>query len=221
MWTSGNVEMLGLAAVVEEQPDCETDEDFPIPERKENLGDVHVSDSLSPDQTRDLKQLMEEFPSIFSSTPGQTSLLSHAIEVTSSSPVRCKPYPIPLAKLGVVKQEVEKMREMGVIEPSHSPYSSPLLLIRKSDSTYRPVVDFRQLNKVTKFDAEPMPNPDTILAEVGQNRYWSKLDFCKGYWQIRMELEDKEKTAFCTPQGLFQFPYADISRPVLGGKQGL
>ena len=94
---------------------------------------------------------MDEFPSIFSSKPGQTSLLSHSIKVTSPDPIICKPYPIPLTKLGMVEHEDEKMREVGVIEPSRLPYSFPLLLVKKADSTFRPDIDFRRLNKVTVF----------------------------------------------------------------------
>ena len=90
--------------------------------------------------------------------------------------------------MDVVKQEIEKMREMGVIEPSRSPYSLPLLLIRKSDSSYRPVIEFRQLNKVTVFDAEP--NSETLLAGIGPDKYLSKLDYYKRYWQIKMKPED-------------------------------
>ena len=75
------------------------------------------------------------------------------------------------------------MREVGVIEPSRLPYSSPLMLVKKkSDSTFRPVIDCRRLNKVTVFDAEPIQNLEIIFAKVGQNKYLSKFDFCKGYW---------------------------------------
>ena len=148
---------------------------------------------------------MDEFPSILSSKPGQTSLLSHSIDVTSHDPIRCKPCPIPMTKLGMIEQEVEKMREMGVIEPSRPPYSSLLLLVKKADSTFRPVIDFRRLNKVMVLDAESMQNSEIFFAKLGQDKYLSKLDFCKGYWRIPMKLEDQEKTAFYAPHGLFHF----------------
>lgn len=77
--------------------------------------------------------------------------------------------------------------------------------MRKSNSTYRPVIEFRQLNKVTVFDAEPMPNSETILAEEGQDRYVSKLNLSKGYWQLPLRQEDREKTAVFTRHWLFQF----------------
>ena len=75
------------------------------------------------------------------------------------------------------------MLKSNVIEHSHFPYASPLLLVKKADGKLRPVVDFRRLNKNTRFDAEPIPNPEDIFAKLSGNRYFSKLDFCKGYWQ--------------------------------------
>jgi len=97
------------------------------------------------------------------------------------------------------------MEWLGIIEKSDSPYASPLLMVKKKDGRNRPVIDFRRLNKITVFDAEPMPNVDDIYARLSAARYFSKLDFCKGYWQIPMALEDQPKTAFRTPIGLYHF----------------
>ena len=97
------------------------------------------------------------------------------------------------------------MLASGVVEPSSSPYCAPLLLVRKSDGSNRPVVDFRLLNKATVFNAEPMPNPEATFASLSGNKFFSKLDFTKGYWQIPMKDEDKEKTAFSSSLGLLQF----------------
>ena len=97
------------------------------------------------------------------------------------------------------------MLQMGVVEPSKSPYCAPLLLVRRKDESYRPVIDFRQLNKNTRFDAEPIPNPEAIFAKLGGKCYFSRLDFSKGYWQITMSPADREKTAFVSPRGLFHF----------------
>ena len=103
-----------------------------------------------------------------------------------------------------VKSEVVEMCRLGVIERSDSPYSSPLLLVKKKDGTNRPVIDFRRINKVTVFDAESMPRVEDIYVKMATARYFSSIDFCKGYWQIPMAKEDREKTVFVTPFGLFQ-----------------
>ena len=97
------------------------------------------------------------------------------------------------------------MMAMGIIEPSKSPFCSPLLLIKKTDGSHRPVVDFRLLNRATVFDAEPMPNPEEIYAKLNKGKYVSTFDFCKEYWQIPMNINDKEKTAFPSTLGLFKF----------------
>ena len=70
---------------------------------------------------------------------------------------------VPYLKVGDIETEVRKMMKLGVIEPSRSPYCSPLMLVKKSDGTFRPEIDFRQINRVTVFDWEPMPNPDQSL----------------------------------------------------------
>ena len=67
------------------------------------------------------------------------------------------------------------------------------------------MIDFRQLNKATQFDAKPIPNPENIFVKLEFKKYFSKLDFCKGYWQLPMRDKDKEKTVFSTSRGLFQF----------------
>jgi len=104
-----------------------------------------------------------------------------------------------------VKAELSEMVKLGIVEPSNSPYSSPLLMVKKKDGTNRPVVDYHSLNSITIFDAEPMPNADDIFAKISRSCFFSKMDFCKGYWQIPMAEDDRAKTAFATPFGLYQF----------------
>lgn len=130
-----------------------------------------------------------------------------------------------------MKEEVEKMLELNVIEKSDSPYSSPLLMVRKKDGTNRPVVDYRRINQITVFDAEPMPVAEDIYARLAKAKYFSKMDFVKGYWQTPMAEQDKQKTAFSTPFGLYQFKrmpfglqnagatYGRMMRKVLEGLQ--
>jgi len=134
-----------------------------------------------------------------------TNIVEHRIQLVDDNPIRCKPYPVPHALKSEVIEEVREMERLGIIEKSDSPYTSPLLMVKKKDGRNRPVIDFRRLNKITVFDAEPMPNVDDIYARLSTARYFSKLDFCKGYWQIPTAIEDRPKTAFCTPIGLYQF----------------
>ena len=164
-----------------------------------------MNDELTLPRANNLRALMEENETIFTDAPGITELVKHEIKLTTSQPIRVKPYPIPFSQARVVEDEVRKMLASGVVEPSSSPYCAPLLLVRKSAGSNRPVVDFRLLNKATVFNAEPMPNPEAIFASLSGDKFFSKLDFTKGYWQIPMKDEDKEKTAFSSSLGLLQF----------------
>ncbi|XP_054846354.1 uncharacterized protein K02A2.6-like, partial [Eublepharis macularius] len=92
-----------------------------------------------------------------------------------------------------------------VIEPSRSAWRSPIVLVPKPDGTTRFCIDYRELNKVAQFDAYPMPRADVLVDHLGSARYLSALDLTKGYWQVPVRPADREKTAFATPRGLFQF----------------
>ncbi len=95
--------------------------------------------------------------------------------------------------------------KLGVIEPSSSEWSSPIVLVPKKDGTLRFCLDFRKLNSVSKFDPYPMPRVDELVERLGRANYLSTLDLCKGYWQVPLNPACKEFTAFRTPYGHFQF----------------
>ncbi|KAL8586472.1 hypothetical protein ACOMHN_050067 [Nucella lapillus] len=97
------------------------------------------------------------------------------------------------------------MLKMGVIESASSPYSAPIVLVKKKDGKVRFCIDYRKLNKVLIFDAEPLPNVEQLFTKLGKARYFSKLDLSNGYWQIPVKTTDRPKTAFTTPQGQFQW----------------
>lgn len=97
------------------------------------------------------------------------------------------------------------MLESGVCSPSNSPWASPIVLVPKKDGSIRFCIDYRKLNSLTVRDVNPLPRIDDCLAALGGNKYFSTLDLVSGYWQINMAEEDKEKTAFITPSGLYEF----------------
>ena len=195
----------GTAAILDTADDLSLEIGPRLTTPSETIQHVSMSPDLSSSHARRLREFMEEFSDIFTDQPGCTRLAEHAIQLNSNKPIRVKPYPIPFAKVSDIEREVDMMLKLGVIEPSKSPYSCPLLLVKKPDGSNRPVVDFRQLNRYTKFDAEPMPCPDAIFAKLAKDAVFGKLDCTKGYWQIAMRECDKEKTAFSSPAGQFQF----------------
>ena len=196
------VEMGAFVAIVEDD-----DDELPLAslnrKAKETHIDVHVSETLTWKQSTQLRAVLSEFSDVFSDMPGCTNLISHEIKLENQKPTRVKPYIVPYAKRQAMNDEIEKMISLDIIESSNSPYSSPMLLVKKHDGSFRPVIDYRKLNKLTVFDAEPIPNADEICSQLSSAKFFSKLDFCCGYWQISMSVADKEKTAFATPKGLY------------------
>ena len=90
------------------------------------------------------------------------------------------------------------MMEQGIIQPLSSPWSSPIVLVKKKNGKTRFCVDYRKLNKITKCDAYPLSRIDEILDSLGKAKYFTSLDLASGYWQVEMNESDREKTAFVT-----------------------
>lgn len=97
------------------------------------------------------------------------------------------------------------MLNRGIIQPSTSPWASPIILVKKKDGTDRFVVDFRRLNAVTRKDSFPLPRIDDALDTLNGTKYFSSMDLMSGYWQVEMEPESRERTAFITYGGLYEF----------------
>ena len=96
------------------------------------------------------------------------------------------------------------MFENGVIKPSTSPWSSPIVLVQKKNGDMRFCVDYRKLNEITVNDSHPLPLISDLLDSVKDAQYFSLLDLRSGYWQIPVAPEDHAKTAFVTQNGLYE-----------------
>ena len=208
---------LALVGVISHDID---DEQPPLPTvptvQGETFADVNFDSKLEPSQREDLENLFAKFSDLLTDKPGDAKGVVHEIDLTSDVPVRLKPYPLPFASRQVVEKEVKTMLELGVIEPSKSSYSSPVVLVSKKDGSVRFCIDFRALNKVTVFDSEPIPNPEELFCRLAGAHYFTKIDLAKGYWQLPVRPEDKHKTAFQTTLGLFQWtrmPFGLVTAP--------
>ena len=193
-----------------EEDDDESDEysledcTFPSNKEIETYRDVCISDELTNEQRKEVRELLAKYPDVLTSIPGMTELLEHDIKLSTAEPVRSKGYPIPYKTREIMESEIDEMIELGVIEPSIFPYSSPIVLVPKKDGLVRFCIDFRKLNKVMELDAEPM-QMEEVINRMSGHRFYSQMDLCKGYWQLGHSKRSRPYTAFETPKGLFQF----------------
>lgn len=109
------------------------------------------------------------------------------------------------AYIDEVLEELREMQENGIIEPSTSEWSSPIVLVKQKDGMLRMCVDYRRLNSVSQADTYPMPRTDELIDRLGKPKYITTIDLTRGYWQVPVAEASRPKTAFTTPSGLFQF----------------
>ena len=172
---------------------------------KESIEDVKTGPNLTDDQRNEFMDLAKQFTNLFTEAPGATDLVQHHINLISDEPVRSRPYPVPYSIRESLRRDIADMTKMGVIRESSSPYASPVVVVKKKDNTNRVCVDYRKLNKLTVFDPEPMPTAEHLFQELSGDKFYSKIDLSKGYWQITIPEEDIQKTAFVTPDGSYEF----------------
>ena len=170
---------------------------------------IERADELSPEQLSRVCELILDYKEVFKDPDGPDGSCTigegHSINVEGQRPVKQAYRPMPPVKQQEVNKEVHSMLEKNIIEPSYSPWASPVVLVTKKDGTTRFCVDYRRLNALTRKDAFPLPRIQDVLGTMGGARYFCTMDLASGYWQIRMQDQDKEKTAFVTRQGLFHF----------------
>ena len=160
---------------------------------------------LTKAQRDEMDALLCELSAEISNTPRKTHLTEHRIETGSARSVRLPPYRIPHAYREKVEKEIQEMLEGGIITPSNSEWSSPVVLVRKKDGSLRLCVHYRRLNSVSESDTYPMPRIDDLIDKLGEARFISTLDLTRGYWQVPVTEEARYKTAFATPFGLYEF----------------
>ena len=161
------------------------------------------------DEYRDaIVKLLEENKDLFAKNDldlGRTNTLTCKIDTGTYPPITLKPYRMPLNQRPVVEKAVDEMLEAGVIQPSTSNWSFPILLVPKPNGTKRFSVDFRKLNQITKRYAYPLPLIDEVLAGLGNSKFFTSLDLKSGYWQVSMDEMDREKMSYVCHKGLFSF----------------
>ena len=167
-----------------------------------------MSDQLEPEQQERVLDLVLKYQGIFALPNGElghTTLVQHTVDTGDSRPIKQPPRRMPLPQREIADREVDKMLEKGYIEPSDSPWASPIVLVTKKDGSTRFCIDYRRLNDVTRKDAYPLPHINETIKTLSGAGWFSTLDLASGYWQVSVAPEDRPKTAFTTRKGLFQW----------------
>ncbi|KAK3568728.1 hypothetical protein QTP86_014757, partial [Hemibagrus guttatus] len=163
---------------------------------------------ISESERAALSALLLEYSDIFSSSKrnsGRCTLVKHHIRTGEQTPIKQRAYLASPEKRAEIEKQVAGLLADGVIEESCSPWASPVVLVKKKCGTWRFCVDYRRLNSVTIKDSHPLPRVDDTLDALAGAVWFSTLDFSNGYWQVEVAEDDREKTAFTTGQGLYQW----------------
>ena len=178
-----------------------------LPEHLQKLYERSTT-GLSTEQKQELHVLLGDYADIFSQGSGdlgKTDIITHSIHTGDSAPVRQLPRRLPLIQRDAAQKAIQDMHKQGIIEPSRSPWGSPIVLVKKKDGSYRFCVDYQKLNEITKKDSYPLPRINDSLETLAGMQWFYTLDLQSSYWQVKMDENAKEKTAFSAGAGLWQY----------------
>ena len=164
--------------------------------------------SVPSDRPPAITQLLQEFQSVFEPPQGYPPERAFAHDIPlipGATPVNVRPYRYPPAIKDEIERQISEMLNSGIVQPSQSPFSSSVLLVKKKDGTYRFCVDFRHLNAITVKTKYPVPMIEELLDELHGASWFSSLDLTAGYHQIRLKPGEEPKTAFQTHTGQYEF----------------
>ncbi len=131
--------------------------------------------------------------------------VEHHIETRDARPIRSSPRPVTPLEREYIREVVDTLIADDIAEPSNSPWGCTVVLAPKKDGTLRFCCDYRRLNAITVRDVYPIPRADDVINHLGGSTIFTSLDLKNGYWQIPLTRDSREKTAFVTPDGLFQY----------------
>ena len=178
-----------------------------LPAHLKIVWDANVTD-LTDEQRQIFFDLLIRHQSVFAKNKydlGRTDLVQHEIDTGDNRPIKQAARRLPLNKREEAEKQVKEMLDNGIIEPSCSPWSSPIVLVKKKDNSTRFCVDYRALNSVTRKDSYPLPRIQDCLDALGGTHWFSSIDLQSGYWQSEVLPQHAPKTAFACSSGLFQF----------------
>ena len=208
--------VIGIAEVLDDPETCisvvsEDDKAKAEPQNSDisEVSKVDLSHIQGSERQKLLRDMIERNADLFAKSDcdlGFTDLVKAKIDTGHHPPIKQKPYHLPYSQRKVVQEQIDEMLKAGIIEPSRSPWASPIVLVAKRDSKQRRFcVDLRKVNHVSVPYSHPLPRIDDILASLEGSQFFTCLDLKSGYWQIAMDEDSKEKTAFTCFYGLYHF----------------
>ena len=210
------------ALLADEQPDSLVVDESDAQAIPADLDLAAAKERLTKSQFRKLKELLRKFPKLWRRDNEQLGAgveTECTVEVLPGTrPVNEKPRRWGAVKKAKGVKEINRMTDLKVLQPSHSPYAAPVVLIEKPDGSVRFCVDYRKLNEVTVKDTYPLPRMDDLLGVLHGKKFFTALDLESGYWQIPMAEADKHKTAIITPVGLYEWntmPFGLMNAPAV------
>jgi len=163
---------------------------------------------LMEHQRQQINKLLKKYHQLFDGGEEAVGLIPgvcHTIETGDARPVCIRQWRLPQTTREAIRQQCDTMLRSGVIEPSTSPWLSPVVLVKKKDGRVRFCVDYRGLNAVTRKDSYPLPRIDALLDELGPATVFTTLDARAAYWAVEVDPSDRPKTAFTDGYRLFHF----------------
>ncbi|GFY17301.1 retrovirus-related Pol polyprotein from transposon 297 [Trichonephila clavipes] len=156
-------------------------------------------------QRAELDSLLRNHHSIFEVGGEATPFIEHSINTENNPPISVPPYRMNSARKELLKKELDSLLQQGIIVECESPYASPVVLIPKPNGSMHLCIDYRKLNAQTVPDSYPLPWMGDLLNEAKPTPYMSTIDLRSGYHQVKVAAEDRDKTAFTCPFGIYKF----------------
>ncbi|GFX54765.1 retrovirus-related Pol polyprotein from transposon 297 [Trichonephila clavipes] len=176
----------------------------PYYKRPEHVNASELNKHLHDKQIDRLRELLNKYSKCFSNNPGLTNLVEHEIQLVSDQPVRTKPYRMSHRQNEILKNEINRMLKLGIIEVGESDYMSPMILVEIAGKEPRPCIDYRKLNGIIRTEYFPLPNIEERVEKVSAAKFITVFDLSKGYWQIPLSKTAQRYAAFCTSFGTYR-----------------
>jgi hypothetical protein len=195
------------------QPELIRSEQPPVDEKFENAIEEELQKTaLSPEGRKILQNTLRSFRDVIrfkDEALGNAAIFEQDIPLNTKRVVRVPQFPLGQPQHEPMKEWVDSMLAYGIIRPSRSPYNSPCMMVPKPKGGWRMVIDFREINKYLPHDPYPLPDINRTLQELGRNgdllNFITSIDLLWGFYHISIQEGDRQKTAFTTPQGRWEY----------------